>query len=83
MLNPDVELGVRESARRIGANPMQVRNELLLLQNAGLLKSRPVANSVQYSLDASCEAIAPLRQLLELSPNNNGAEIPATEVRNP
>lgn len=67
LAQPPPELGVRETARKIGANPMQSRNELLLLKEAGLLKSRHVANSVQYSLDETCEAAAPLRQLFALS----------------
>jgi DNA-binding transcriptional ArsR family regulator len=65
LLHPDLELGVRETARALDSNPMLVRNELLRLANAGVLKSRRVANSIQYSLNTSCDAIAPLRQLLE------------------
>ncbi len=65
ILHPDLELGVRETARKLDSNPMLVRNELLLLATAGILKSRRVANSIQYSLNTGCEAAAPLRQLLE------------------
>jgi hypothetical protein len=62
--NPDLELGVRQTARRIDVSPMLVRNELLLLQKSGVLKSRPVANSIQYSLNSECEAVDPLRRLV-------------------
>ncbi|GEM_PF-4815196 len=65
--NPQTEAGVRESARRLGLNVMLVRNELLLLQKAGLLKSRHVANSIQYSLDAQSQAVEPLKKLIEAS----------------
>lgn len=65
--NPASEIGVRECARRLGLNVMLVRNELIVLQKAGLLKSRPVANSIQFSLDSTCEGIEPLRRLLEVS----------------
>ena len=64
--NPSLELGVRETARKLSANPMLARHELILLQTAGLLKSRRVANSIQFSLDNSCEAISPLKQLISM-----------------
>jgi hypothetical protein len=66
VLHPETELGVRETARKIDSNPMQVRNELILLAGAGLLKSRLVANSIQYSLDEKCKAAVPLRMLCEV-----------------
>jgi hypothetical protein len=59
-----LEIGVRETARRIEANPMLARKELILLEHSGLLKSRKVANSIQYSLNLECKAIGPFRQLL-------------------
>ena len=68
--NPALELGIRETARRLDANPMLVRHELLLLQAAGLLKSRRVANSIQFSLDSECSAVEPLRSLLD---SNDGS----------
>lgn len=68
--NPDTELGIRETARRLDANPMLVRHELLLLQTSGLLKSRRVANSIQFSLERECSAAEPLRMLLD---SNNGS----------
>ncbi len=77
--NPALELGIRETARRIDANPMLVRHELILLQTSGLLKSRRVANSIQFSLDAECGAIEPLQMLLD---HNNGSS-PQTEHGNP
>jgi len=65
VFQPTLELGVRETARKLDSNPMLVRNELLLLATAGILKSRRVANSIQYSLNTECEAVGPLHQLLE------------------
>ena len=67
ILNPSLELGVRETSRRIQANVMLVRNELILLETCGLLKSRHVANSIQFSLEPSCLAVEPLRILIDLS----------------
>ena len=67
LMHPDLEMGVRETARKLDSNPMLVRNELLVLQACGVLKSRPVANSIQYSLNAECRASGPLRQLVEVS----------------
>ena len=64
LTNSQSEFGVRETARRTSSNPMQARSELLLLQQAGLLKSRHVANSIQYSLNEQCDAVVPLRQLI-------------------
>ncbi len=64
LANPSMEMGVRETARKLDSNPMQVRNELLLLQKAGLLKSRHVANSIQFSLDTQCEAAEPLKKFM-------------------
>lgn len=73
--NPALELGIRETARRLDANLMLVRHELILLQAAGLLKSRRVANSIQFSLDTDCSAVEPLRALLD----SNGASTSQTE----
>ena len=67
--HPTTELGVRETARALGLAAMQVRNELILLQKAGLLKSRRVANSVQYSLDSTCAGVEPITKLFEVSRN--------------
>lgn len=64
--NDNLELGIRESARRIRANAMLVRNELIILEKSGLFKSRNVANSIQYSLNTDCEAIGPLRRLVSM-----------------
>ncbi len=69
LCNPSLESGVRETARALAANLMQTRNELMLLERAGLLKSRRVANSIQFSLDASCPAAGPLKALLDISSN--------------
>ncbi len=77
--NPTLELGIRETARRLDANPMLVRHELILLQTSGLLKSRRVANSIQFSLDSDCSAIEPLQTLLNL---NDGSS-PQTEHSTP
>ena len=68
--NPELELGIRETARRLDANPMLVRHELNILSESGLLKSRRVANSIQFSLDSGCGAAEPLRALLDM---NNGS----------
>jgi len=67
--NPQLELGIREVARKINANAMLARAELILLEKSGLLKSRKAANSIQYSLNEKCEAIAPLTELIEASGN--------------
>ncbi|MFH1095662.1 MAG: hypothetical protein V1728_05590 [Candidatus Micrarchaeota archaeon] len=66
LCNPATELGVRETSRRIASNAMLVRNELMLLERAGLLKSRHVANSIQFSLDPSSPAASPLKVLVDL-----------------
>ncbi|MFH1306563.1 MAG: hypothetical protein ABIH83_02820 [Candidatus Micrarchaeota archaeon] len=67
--NSELESGVRETARKLNANTMLVRNELLLLQKSGILKSRKVANSIQYSLNNECPAVDVFRQLIEVSEN--------------
>lgn len=69
LLEPSLELGVRETARRLGGNAMAVRNELVLLAELGILRCRKVANSTQYSADPQSEAAEPLRHLLRLSPD--------------
>ncbi len=80
--NPSLELGVRETARKLSANPMLARHELILLQTAGLLKSRRVANSIQFSLDNSCEAVAPLNQLIHMQSVKTPAEENMAEGEN-
>ena len=78
--NPTLELGVRETARKLEVNPMLARHELILLQTAGLLKSRRVANSIQFSLDANCPAIPPFKQLISMDDGkSSGAENSPTE----
>ena len=77
--NPQMELGIRETARRLDANPMLVRHELLLLQASGLLKSRRVANSIQFSLERDCSAAGPLQMLLD---SNDGSS-PQNEADTP
>ncbi|MFA5108589.1 MAG: hypothetical protein WC492_03610 [Candidatus Micrarchaeia archaeon] len=58
-----LELGIRETSRRIKANPMLTRIELMRLEKSGLFNSRKVANSVQYSLNEDCEATALFKKL--------------------
>ena len=65
--NQEMELGIRETARKLDASPMLVRAELMLLEKSTLLKSRKVANSIQYSLNRECTAVEPLRKLTEAS----------------
>ena len=67
--NPQTELGIREVARKIDANAMLARAELIILEKSGLLKSRKVANSIQYSINEKCEALGPLTELVEASEN--------------
>lgn len=62
--HPGAEFGIRETARQIGSNPMAVRGELALLEGSGLLKSRKVANSIQYSLREDGETVEALRRLV-------------------
>jgi len=61
--NEVLELGIREAARRIKSNPMLVRAELMRLESSGLLKSRKVANSIQFSLNPDCEGVSPFRRI--------------------
>ena len=61
--NRGLELGIREAARRIKANPMLARTELMRLEKSGLLKSRKVANSIQFSLNEDCEGVMPFRRI--------------------
>jgi len=75
--HPQSEYGVRETARAVVCNPTLARHELLLLQTAGLLKSRKVANSVQYSLDQACEACHPLASLLQINDGKSAPPAPA------
>lgn len=58
-----LELGIRETARRINANPMLARAELMRLEKSGLLKSRKVANSIQFTLNEDCEGVSPFRRI--------------------
>ena len=69
--NPSLELGVRETSRKINSSVMLVRNELILLQSIGILKSRHVANSIQFSLDNTCPAVEHLKSLLDLGKENS------------
>jgi len=61
--NDGLELGIREAARRINANPMLARTELMILEKSGILKSRKVANSIQFSIDETCEGVSPFRKI--------------------
>jgi len=61
--NEALELGIREAARRIKSNPMLVRSELMRLESSGILKSRKVANSIQFSLNPDCEGVPPFREI--------------------
>lgn len=55
---------IRSAAKECGFSPMQVRSELIKLENMGILKEESIANSKIYSLNEQCNFAEELRALI-------------------
>ena len=64
-LRPGTRLHVREMARRVGASPPAVSEELRRLAELGVLRTEPVGRSLVYFVDERSPLVPELRGLVQ------------------
>lgn len=63
-LNPDREYYIRELARLLNQQPGLVRNELVKLEKAGLVRCRQKSNSIFYQVNKDCTIYPDLKKII-------------------